>query len=112
MASHATSDGRYTRRWILSAATPPRRVIPKSPDRCSGSDRSLNWGRQRQVDKTYQRSQNMDPTNPPPAKPFRAGSDEAGSTRARTWNIILLHIPDTLPSAGTGTDINATHSAC
>jgi hypothetical protein len=56
---------------------------------------------------THQRPRNMDPTNPPPAKPFRAGSDEARSTRARTWNIITPH-PDTLPSASTGTDINAT----
>jgi hypothetical protein len=37
----------------------------------------------------------MVPTNPPPANPFRAGSDEAGSTRARTWNSILFHIQDT-----------------
>jgi hypothetical protein len=50
----------------------------------------------------------MDPTNPPPAKPFRAGSDEACSTRARTWNTILIYIQDTLLSASTGTDINAT----
>jgi len=55
-----------------------------------------------------QRPRNMDPTNPPPVKPFRAGSDEAGSTHARTWNIILLHIQNILPSASTGTDINAT----
>ena len=40
----------------------------------------------------------MDTTNPPPpAKPFRVGSDEARSTRARTWNIILFHIQDTFP---------------
>ena len=50
----------------------------------------------------------MYPTDPPPAKPLRAGSDEARSTRARTWNIILLNIQGTLPSAGTGADINAT----
>jgi hypothetical protein len=56
---------------------------------------------------THQRPRNMDPTNPPPAKPFRAGSDEARSTRARTWNIIT-HVQDTLPSASTGTNINAT----
>jgi hypothetical protein len=52
----------------------------------------------------------MDPTNPPPVKRFRAGNDEAGGTRARTGNIILLHIQmiqDTLTSASTSTDINA-----
>jgi hypothetical protein len=30
----------------------------------------------------HQRPQNMDPTNPPPVKPSRAGSDEARNSRA------------------------------
>ena len=68
-------------------------------------NRSLNWGRQRQVDITHQNQRNIDP---PPAKPFRAGSDEVRSTRTRTLYIILLHTQDILPSASIGTDINNT----
>jgi hypothetical protein len=45
--------------------------------------RSLDSGRQRQMDVTHQRPQDMDPTNPSPAKPFRAGSDEAGGTYSK-----------------------------
>ena len=48
----------------------------------------------------------MNPSNPPPAKLFRAGSDKAGS--ARTWNYIPLDIQDTLHSTSTGIDIDAT----
>ena len=33
------------------------------------------------------------------SEPFHAGNEEARSTRARTWDIILLHIRDTFPSA-------------
>ena len=32
------------------------------------------------MDVTHQRPQDMDPTSPSPAKPFRAGSDDAGGT--------------------------------
>jgi hypothetical protein len=61
------------------------------------------------MDITYQRPRNMDPTNSPSTKPFRAGSYKARSARTRTWNIILLQIQTqtSLPSAGTGADINA-----
>jgi hypothetical protein len=74
----------------LNARTPPRRAMPKSPDRCSTC--SLNWGRQRQVDITHQPPQNIDHTNPPPAKPSRAASDEARSNRARTLEYPPPHL--------------------
>jgi hypothetical protein len=84
------------------------------------STKNFEKSRQRRVDITHQRPRNMDLANPPPAKPC-AECDEARSsamrlvtprTRARTWNIILLHIQDTLPSASRQRGRRGRFAAC
>jgi hypothetical protein len=67
MASHATSDGRYE---TLNIERSDAKVAGPLFGPFSRLELTKAGGH------THQRPRNMDPTNPPPAKPFCAGSDE------------------------------------